>query len=115
MEGRQRTKVGRRDGLEGEGAGDPNYYHLEKGCFHRFSEKIGERVTSQVADEEIIVLPDLQQALDIGLPGDIVVICRFQTSTNTWKKCTTHLVSSDGEHRVEGLGGLTRGGQILGR
>ena len=85
MEGRQRTKVGRRDGLEGEGAGDPNYYHLDKGCFHRFSEKIGERVTSQVADEEIIVLPDLQQALDIGLPGDIVVICRFQTSTNTWK------------------------------
>ena len=37
-----------------------------------------------MADEEIIVLPDLQQALDIGLPGDIVVICRLQTSTNTW-------------------------------
>ena len=44
-----------------------------------------ERFTSQVADEEIIVLPDLQQALDIGLPGDIVVICRFQTSSNSWK------------------------------
>ena len=58
---------------------------MDKGCFHRFSEKIGERVASQVADEEIIVLPDLQQALDIGLPGDIVVICRFQTYTNTWK------------------------------
>ena len=35
-----------------------------------------------MADEEIIVLPDLQQALDIGLPGDIVVICRFQIHGN---------------------------------
>jgi len=67
------------------------------GSAQKLEDEMVSRVREQVADEEIIVLPDLQQALDIGLPGDIVVIC------------------SDGEHRVEGLGGLTRGGQILGR
>ena len=55
------------------------------------------KVREEVAEEEIIVLPDLQQALDMAVEGDTVVIC------------------SEGEHRVEGLGGLSKGGRILGR
>ena len=55
------------------------------------------RVREEVAEEEIIVLPDLQQALDMAVEGDTVVIC------------------SEGEHRIEGLGGLSNGGRILGR
>ena len=55
------------------------------------------KVREEVAEEEIIVLPDLQQALDMAVQGDTIVIC------------------SEGEHRVEGLGGLSKGGRILGR
>ena len=55
------------------------------------------RVREEVAEEEIIVLPDLQQALDMAVQEETIVIC------------------SEGEHRVEGLGGLSKGGRILGR
>ena len=51
----------------------------------------------EVAEEEIIVLPDLQQALDMAVQGDTIVIC------------------SEGEHRIEGLGGISKGGRILGK
>ena len=48
-------------------------------------------------EQEVVVVPLLQHALDMAVAGDRVVVC------------------SAGEHRVEGLGGLEQGGALVGR
>ena len=73
MMARVREEVGSLLNSPDHGVGKPKSPKQRQDFSNRFSQ-----LNKKVADEEIMVLPDLQQALDMALKGDTIVICRYQ-------------------------------------
>jgi len=62
--------------------------------FNKLTESIGDEFGSE---SNILVFPDIQHAIDTAVVGDNVIVC------------------SAGEHKLRGLGALSKGGKIIGR